>query len=56
MRAFVAGLLCAVAKVVAAQAANSPLAWRNSADFKQLGLAEFDKFKQLVVENGLQER
>jgi len=39
-----------------AQAANSPLAWRGSADFKRFGLAEFDKFKKLVAENGLQER
>ena len=39
-----------------AQAANSPLAYRNSAEFKRFALAEFDKFKKLVAENGLQER
>ncbi len=39
-----------------AQAANSPLAWRNSTEFKRFALAEFDKFKKLVAENGLQER
>ena len=48
MRAGVAGLLCA--------AANSPLAWRNGMDFRRFALAEFDKFKKLVIENGLQER
>jgi tripartite-type tricarboxylate transporter receptor subunit TctC len=39
-----------------AQAANSPLAYRNSTEFKRFALAEFDKFKKLVAENGLQER
>ena len=39
-----------------AQAANSPLAYRDSAGFKRFALAEFEKFKKLVVENGLQER
>jgi tripartite-type tricarboxylate transporter receptor subunit TctC len=39
-----------------AQAANSPLAWRTGADFKRFSLAEFENFKKLVVENGLQER
>ena len=39
-----------------AQAANSPLAWRKGDDFKRFALAEFDKFKKLVAENGLQER
>jgi tripartite-type tricarboxylate transporter receptor subunit TctC len=39
-----------------AQAANSPLAWRNSAEFKRFALAEFEKFKKLVADNGLQER
>jgi tripartite-type tricarboxylate transporter receptor subunit TctC len=39
-----------------AQAANSPLAWRNSEGFKRFALTEFDKFRKLVAENGLQER
>ena len=39
-----------------AQAANSPLVYRKSEDFKRFALAEFDKFKKLVAENGLQER
>ena len=39
-----------------AQAANSPLAYRKSEDFKRFALAEFDKFRKLVAENGLQER
>ena len=39
-----------------AQAANSPLAYRKSEDFKRFALAEFDKFKKLVAENGLQDR
>jgi len=39
-----------------AQAANSPLVWRNGDDFKRFALNEFDNFKRLVVENGLQER
>ena len=39
-----------------AQAANSPLMYRKSDDFKHFALTEFDKFKKLVAENGLQER
>jgi tripartite-type tricarboxylate transporter receptor subunit TctC len=39
-----------------AQAANSPLVWRNGDDFKRFALNEFDNFKKLVALNGLQER
>jgi tripartite-type tricarboxylate transporter receptor subunit TctC len=39
-----------------AQAANSPLVWRDGEGFRRFALAEFDKFKTLVVENNLQER
>jgi tripartite-type tricarboxylate transporter receptor subunit TctC len=39
-----------------AQAANSPLVWRNGDNFKRFASTEFDNFKKLVVENGLQER
>jgi len=39
-----------------AQAANSPLVYRDGAAFKRFALAEHDKFKRLVVANGLQER
>jgi tripartite-type tricarboxylate transporter receptor subunit TctC len=39
-----------------AQAANSPLVYRDGAAFKRFALAEFDKFKRLVAANGLQER
>jgi tripartite-type tricarboxylate transporter receptor subunit TctC len=39
-----------------AQAANSPLAYRNATEFRRFALSEFGKFKKLVVENGLQER
>jgi tripartite-type tricarboxylate transporter receptor subunit TctC len=39
-----------------AQAANSPLVWRNGTDFRRFASTEFDKFKKLVVDNGLQER
>jgi tripartite-type tricarboxylate transporter receptor subunit TctC len=39
-----------------AQAANSPLVWRGGPEFKRFAQTEFDKFKKLVVENGLQER
>jgi tripartite-type tricarboxylate transporter receptor subunit TctC len=38
-----------------AQASNSPLVYRNSANFKQFASAEFENFKKLVVDNGLQE-
>ncbi len=39
-----------------AQAANSPLVARSGADFRRFALAEFESFKKLVVDNGLQER
>ena len=39
-----------------AQAANSPLAWRDGEAFRRFALTEFEKFKKLVAENGLQER
>ncbi len=39
-----------------AQAANSPLVWRNGTDFRRFASTEFDKFKKLVIDNGLQER
>jgi tripartite-type tricarboxylate transporter receptor subunit TctC len=39
-----------------AQAANSPLVYRDSAAWRRFALAEFENFKKLVVENGLQER
>ena len=39
-----------------AQAANSPLVYRKSEEFKRFSLAEFEKFRKLVAENGLQER
>jgi len=39
-----------------AQAANSPLVWRSGDDFRRFSMAEFENFKKLVVENGLQER
>jgi tripartite-type tricarboxylate transporter receptor subunit TctC len=39
-----------------AQAANSPLAYRDGAAFRRFALAEHERFKQLVVANGLQER
>jgi tripartite-type tricarboxylate transporter receptor subunit TctC len=39
-----------------AQAANSPLVFRKGDDFKRFALSEFDKFRKLVAENGLQER
>ncbi|HET9823551.1 MAG TPA: tripartite tricarboxylate transporter substrate binding protein [Burkholderiaceae bacterium] len=39
-----------------AQAANSPLVWRDGEAFRRFALAEFQKFRQTVAENGLQER
>jgi tripartite-type tricarboxylate transporter receptor subunit TctC len=39
-----------------AQAANSPLAYRDGAALRRFALAEHERFKQLVVTNGLQER
>lgn len=39
-----------------AQAANSPLVWRDAAAFRRFALAEFDKHKKIVADNGLQER
>lgn len=39
-----------------AQAANSPLVWRNGEAFRRFALEEFDKHKRVVVENGLRER
>lgn len=39
-----------------AQAANSPLAWRDGEGFRRFAAAEFQKFRKLVAENGLQER
>ena len=39
-----------------AQAANSPLVARSGADFRRFAMAEFESFKKLVVDNGLQER
>ena len=38
-----------------AQAANSPLVYRNGANFNRFAVAEFENFKKLVVDNGLQE-
>lgn len=39
-----------------AQAANSPLAWRDGQTFRQFALAEHERFRQIVTTNGLQER
>jgi tripartite-type tricarboxylate transporter receptor subunit TctC len=39
-----------------AQAANSPLVYRNGDAFKRFALTEFETFKKLVADNGLQER
>lgn len=39
-----------------AQAANSPLAWRDGEGFRRFAASEFQKFRKLVAENGLQER
>jgi tripartite-type tricarboxylate transporter receptor subunit TctC len=39
-----------------AQVANSPLVFRNGADFKIFAMAEFDQFKRIVKENQLEER
>lgn len=39
-----------------AQAANSPLVYRSGTNFSRFAMTEFEHFKKLVVENGLQER
>ena len=39
-----------------AQAANSPLVWRDGAAFRRFALAEAAKLKQVVIDNGLVER
>ena len=39
-----------------AQAANSPLVWRDGEAFKRFALAESAKLRQVVVDNGLVER
>jgi tripartite-type tricarboxylate transporter receptor subunit TctC len=39
-----------------AQAANSPLVWRDGEAFKRFALAESAKLRQVVIENGLVER
>jgi len=39
-----------------AQVANSPLVYRNGADFKSFALAEFEQFKRIVKDNQLEER
>lgn len=39
-----------------AQAANSPLVWRNGADFRSFALEESAKLRKVVIEAGLQER
>ena len=39
-----------------AQAANSPLVYRNGTDFRAFAMAEFEKHKKIVIENGLQDR
>jgi tripartite-type tricarboxylate transporter receptor subunit TctC len=39
-----------------AQAASSPLAWRDGRAFRAFALAEFDKHRKIVEENGLRER
>jgi tripartite-type tricarboxylate transporter receptor subunit TctC len=39
-----------------AQAANSPLVYRNGNDFRAFAKTEFEKHKKIVVENGLQDR
>ncbi|MFN0184326.1 MAG: tripartite tricarboxylate transporter substrate binding protein [Aquabacterium sp.] len=39
-----------------AQAAHSPLVWRDGESFRRFALAEFDKHRKIVADNGLQER
>jgi tripartite-type tricarboxylate transporter receptor subunit TctC len=39
-----------------AQAANSPLVYRNGTDFKAFALAEFEQFKRIVKQHQLEER
>lgn len=39
-----------------AQAANSPLVWRNGEAFRRFALDEFEKHRRIVVDNGLRER
>ncbi len=39
-----------------AQAANSPLVWRNGPDFRRFAESESTKLKKIVIEAGLQER
>lgn len=39
-----------------AQAANSPLVWRDGEAFRRFAMSEFDTMKKVVVENDLRER
>jgi tripartite-type tricarboxylate transporter receptor subunit TctC len=39
-----------------AEKANSPLVYRSGADFQRFSMEEYERFKKVVVENGLQER
>jgi tripartite-type tricarboxylate transporter receptor subunit TctC len=39
-----------------AQAANSPLIYRDSTAFRRFALSEFDRLRQIVAANGLQDR
>ena len=39
-----------------AQAANSPLVWRDGEQFRGFVMTEFAKLKKVVIDNGLQER
>jgi tripartite-type tricarboxylate transporter receptor subunit TctC len=39
-----------------AQAANSPLVWRDGTGFRAFALGEFTKLRQVVIDAGLQER
>ena len=39
-----------------AQAANSPLVWRDGENFRRFAQSEFDKMRQIVNDNGLRER
>ena len=39
-----------------AQGANSPLAYKDGDTFRRFALAEFEKHKKIVIENGLQDR